>query len=86
MTGVDVWPNSWFLVNRTAKFQAMLTPAFYWNEVTNNFEVTTKKLRKGTIRGHLRKQYEFMVSKYPIGTFVIYSCLGEATFKAKPVQ
>ena len=26
MTGVDVWPNSWFLVNRTAKFQAMLTP------------------------------------------------------------
>jgi hypothetical protein len=25
-----------------------------------------------------------MVSKYPIGTFVIYSCLGEATFKAKP--
>ena len=84
MTGVDVWPNSWFLVNRTAKFQAMLTPAFYWNEVTNNFEVRTKKLRTGTIRGHLRKQYEFMVSKYPIGTFVIYSCLGEATFKAKP--
>ena len=35
MTGVDVWPNSWFLVNRTAKFQAMLTPAFYWKEVTN---------------------------------------------------
>ena len=84
MTGVDVWPNSWFLVNRTAKFQAMLTPAFYWNEVTNNFEVTTKKLRNGTIRGHLRKQYEFLVPKYPIGTFIIYSCLGEATFKARP--
>jgi hypothetical protein len=84
MTGVDVWPNSWFLVNRTAKFQAMLTPAFYWKDVTNNFEVTTKKLRNGTIRGHLRKQYEFLVSKYPIGTFSIYSCLGEATFAAKP--
>jgi hypothetical protein len=83
-TGVDVWPNSWFLVNRTAKFQAMLTPAFYWNEVTNNFEVTTKKLRNGTIRGHLRKQYEFLVPKYTPGTFSIYSCLGEATFKAKP--
>jgi hypothetical protein len=84
MTGVDVWPNSWFQVNRTVKFQAMLTPAFYWNDVTNNFEVTTKKLRNGTIRGHLRKQYEFLVSKYPIGTFTIYSCLGEATFQAKP--
>jgi hypothetical protein len=86
MTGVDVWPNSWFLVNRTAKFQAMLTPAFYWKDVTNNFEVTTKKLRNGTIRGHLRKQYEFLVSKYPIGTFTIYSCLGEATFTSKPAR
>jgi hypothetical protein len=86
MTGVDVWPNSWFPVNRTVKFQAMLTPAFYWKDVTNNFEVTTKKLRNGTIRGHLRKQYEFLVSKYPIGTFIIYSCLGEATFSAKPVR
>jgi hypothetical protein len=84
MTGVDVWPNSWFPLNRTVKFQAMLTPAFYWNDVTNNFEVTTKKLRNGTIRGRLRKQYEFLVSKYPIGTFTIYSCLGEATFAAKP--
>ena len=86
MTGVDVWPNSWFLVNRTVKFQAMLTPAFYWKDVTNNFEVTTKKLRDGTIRGHLRKQYEFLVSKYPIGTFSIYSCLGEAIFQAKPAR
>ena len=86
MTGVDVWPNSWFPVNRTAKFQAMLTPAFYWNDVTNNFEVTTKKLRNGTIRGHLRKQYEFLVPKYTPGTFSIYSCLGEATFKAQPAR
>ena len=51
--------------------------------MTNNFEVTTKKLRNGTIRGHLRKQYQFMVSKYPIGTFTIYSCLGEATFRGQ---
>jgi hypothetical protein len=86
MSGVDVWPNSYFPVNRTVKFQAMLVPAFYWNEVTNNFEVTTKKLRTGAIRGHLRKQYEFLVPKYTPGTFTIYSCLGEATFRAKPVR
>jgi len=52
----------------------------------HNFVVTTKKLRNGTIRGHLRKQYEFLVPKYPIGTFTIYSCLGEATFQAKPAR
>ena len=49
-----------------------------------NFEVTSKKLRNGTITGHLRRQYEFLVPKYTPGTFSIYSCLGEATFKAKP--
>jgi hypothetical protein len=84
MLGVDPWPNSWFPVNKTVKFEASLVPAFYWNEVTNHFEVTTKKLRNGTIRGKLRRVYEFLVPKYPIGTFVIYSCLGENTFTAKP--
>jgi hypothetical protein len=32
----------------------------------------------------MRWQYEFLIPKYPIGTFAIYSCLGEATFAAKP--
>jgi hypothetical protein len=53
--------------------------------VTTNFEVTSKKLRNGTIRGKLRRHYEFLIPKYPIGTFQFYSCLGEATFTAKPV-
>jgi hypothetical protein len=86
MLGVDAWPNSWFLVNRTAKFEAMRVPAFYWNEVTNHYQVSTKKLRNGTITGKLRNVYEFLVPKYPIGTFVIYSCLGESSFKARPVR
>jgi hypothetical protein len=57
-----------------------------YNEVTANFRFTSKKLRNGTIKGHLRWQYEFLIPKYPIGTFSIYSCLGEATFSAKPVR
>ena len=52
--------------------------------MTANFRFTSKKLRNGTIRGHLRWQYEFLIPKYPIGTFSIYSCLGEAMFTAKP--
>ena len=30
----------------------------------------------------MRLQYQFLVSKFPIGTFSIYSCLGGDTFKA----
>ena len=74
----------WFGINRTQEFDAQLKPAFYYNEVTMHFRVTTKKLRNGRIKGSLRWQYEFLIPKYPIGTFSIYSCLGEATFSAKP--
>jgi hypothetical protein len=76
----------WFRVNRTEEFTAELKPAFYYNEVTMNFRVITKKLRNGRIKGSLRWQYEFLIPKYPIGTFSIYSCLGEASFSAKPVR
>jgi hypothetical protein len=31
----------------------------------------------------MRLQYSFLIPKYPIGTFTIYSCLGGGTFKAK---
>jgi acid phosphatase class B len=71
-----------FQINRTVEFQSKIKPAFYYNEVTANFRFTTKKYRNGTIKGHLRWQYEFLI---PIGTFSIYNCLGEATFTAKPV-
>jgi hypothetical protein len=74
----------WFRINRTEEFQAELKPAFYYNEVTMNFRVISKKYRNGTVKGRLRWQYEFLIPKYPIGTFSIYSCLGEATFAAKP--
>jgi hypothetical protein len=73
-----------FAVNKTQEFDAKVKPAFYYNEVTMHFRVTTKKFRTGKIKGSLRWQYEFLIPKYPIGTFSIYSCLGEATFAAKP--
>jgi acid phosphatase class B len=73
-----------FLINRTVEFQSKIKPAFYYNEVTANFRFTSKKLRNGTIKGTMRWQYQFLIPKYPIGTFSIYSCLGEATFSATP--
>jgi len=84
--GAEPWPSTSFLVNRTAKGQMQLKPAFYYNEVTTNLQVTTKKYRNGVITGKLRRQYQFLIPKYPIGTFSIYSCLGDATFKAKPAR
>src|SRR3712207_8074740 len=36
------------------------------------------KKRGNTITGRMRQQYQFLVPKYPIGTFSIYSCLGGA--------
>jgi hypothetical protein len=84
LLGIDPWPDTWVLLNRTAKFELMRTPAFYWHDVTNNYEISNKKHRNGTITGKLRNVYEFLVPKYPIGTFVIYSCLSENTFRAKP--
>ena len=74
----------WFGINRKVEFDAELKPAFYYNEVTMHFRVITKKFRTGTIKGSLRWQYEFLIPKYPIGTFSIYSCLGEASFRATP--
>jgi hypothetical protein len=76
----------WFRVNRTEEFEVKAKPAFHYNEVTMNFRVKTKKLRTGAIRGELRWQYQFLIPKFPIGTFSIYSCLGEATFTAKPTR
>ena len=72
------------LINRKVEFKSDIKPAFYYNEVEANFRFITKKLRNGTIKGSMRWQYEFLIPKYPIGTFSIYSCLGEATFSAKP--
>jgi hypothetical protein len=37
------------------------------------------------ISGTQRMQYSFLIPKYPIGTFTIYSCLGEGKFREKPV-
>jgi hypothetical protein len=71
-------------IGRKEEIQAKIKPAYYYNEVTANFSWESKKLRNGTIKGSLRWQYEFLIPKYPIGTFTIYSCLGEATWVAKP--
>ena len=58
-------------------------PAFYYNQVTMQNDLWLKRRGSGTITGRMRLQYSFLIPKYPIGTFSVYSCLGGGTFKAK---
>jgi len=65
------------------RFKFMSKPAFHYNEVTMNHDLWLKRRGTGTISGRMRLQYSFLIPKYPIGTFSVYSCLGGATFTAK---
>jgi hypothetical protein len=73
-------------MKRHIEFSFMSKPAFYYNEVTMNHDIWTDRRPGGVIKGRMRLQYEFLIPKYPIGTFSIYSCLGGAKFKAKAVR
>ena len=48
-----------------------------------NQDLWLKRRGRRAITGRMRLQYSFLLPKYPIGTYTIYSCLGGATFKAK---
>lgn len=87
ITGVEPFIYTWLRVgNNKAKMSDYVKPSFHYNEVTRNHTVTLLRAGKKVIRGAIRTQYEFLIPKFPIGTFTIYSCLGEMKFKAKPVK
>ena len=68
-------------------FTFMKKPAFHYNEVTTKHTLASRLNRRTrTITGTQRIQYSFLIPKYPIGTFVVYSCLGSGEVKAKPVR
>ena len=65
------------------RYTFMEKPAFHWNEVTMNNDLWLKRRGNGRVSGRMRLQYEFLVPKYPPGTFSVYSCLGSGKFKAR---
>jgi hypothetical protein len=66
------------------RYTFMEKPAFHYNEVTMNNDLWLKRRGRGVISGRMRLQYQFLIPQYPPGTFSTYSCLGGATFKARP--
>lgn len=65
-----------------AKWSFLSKPAFHYNEVTMNHELWIERRTSRSITARTRIQYQFMIPKYPIGTFTIYSCLGNGRFTA----
>ena len=85
ISGAELWNFEWVKLGlKEYKFSEMSKPSFHYNEVTRNHTVTTRRAGRRAIRGAIRVQYSFMIPKYPIGTFSIYSCLGSMKFTAKP--
>ena len=78
------WNKGSLKVKRHNKFSFEGKPAFHYNEVTLNHELWLTKRPNRVFKGRMRLQYQFLIPKYPIGTFSIYSCLGGAKFKARP--
>lgn len=84
-SGVEVWGFDRLRLGlRDFQFSELSKPGLHYNEVTRNHTVTTRRGPKKAISGSIRVQYSFLIPKYPIGTFAIYSCLGTTEFKAKP--
>jgi hypothetical protein len=85
--GLDLWTADWLkLPTRNLKVTETSPSSLHYNEVTKNHTINAKRNRNGTISGSIRVQYSFLIPKYPIGTFSIYSCLGNMKFTARAVR
>jgi hypothetical protein len=79
----EVTMNNDLWLKRHSRYTFMEKPAFHYREVTMNNDLWLQRAGRG-FSGRMRLQYEFLIPKYPIGTFSIYSCLGGAKFTARP--
>jgi hypothetical protein len=87
LTGVEPVSVDWmYLPLKNHKVQGSGVPGFHWREVTMNWTLNSYRVGRKAVGGSVRLQYEFMISKFPIGTFTIYSCLGNMKFTARPVR
>jgi hypothetical protein len=87
LTGVEPVTVGWMrLPLKDFKVTAEGPVSFHYRDVTQNWTLNTYRLGKKVIGGSFRLQYEFLIPKYPIGTFTIYSCLGNMKFTARPAR
>ena len=85
ISGGELWSFQWIKVPlKKYKWSEVSKPSLYYNDVTRTHTVTTRRARDKTISGSIRVQYSFLIPKFPIPSFAIYSCLGNTKFSATP--
>ena len=65
------------------RFKFLDRTALYWDQVTKTHDMWIKR-RGNAIKARLRVQFSFLIPSLDPGVFTIYSCLGGATFTARP--
>jgi hypothetical protein len=65
------------------RFKFLAKTALWFNPVTKTHDIWLGR-HGDVITGRMRLQFSFLAPKFTPGTFTIYSCLGGATFTAKP--
>ena len=87
ISGAELWNFDGVQVPlRKYTWSEVSKPSLYYNDVTRTHTVTTRRARNRTISGSIRVQYSFLIPKFPIPSFAIYSCLGNTKFTAKPAR
>jgi hypothetical protein len=87
ITGAEYFtPPGYEIVGRKVTFKDLQPAALYYNDVTKHYEITLKKGKKGKLRGKLHLSQSFIIPTFPMPTMIYYSCVGKATFTAKPVK
>lgn len=85
ISGAEIFtPPGYEIVNRKVTFEDLQKPAMYYNEVTKHYEISLKKGKRGKLRGKLHLTFSFIIPTYPMPSMIIYSCVGNTTFTAKP--
>lgn len=84
-SGVELWSFDGVRLGlQDFEFSDEAKPGMHYSEVTRNHTVTTRRGRNDLVSGSIRVQYSFLIPKFPIGTFAIYSCLATTEFSARP--
>jgi hypothetical protein len=85
IAGAEIFtPPGYEIVGKEVAFKDLQKPALYYSKVTKNYKVSLKNGRRGALSGKLHVSFSFIIPTYPMPSMIIYSCVGDSTFSARP--
>lgn len=85
IAGAEIFtPPGYEIVGKEVAFKDLQKPALYYSKVTKNYKVALKNGRRGALTGRLHVTFSFIIPTYPMPAMIIYSCVGDSTFSARP--